>query len=153
MLRLGFGTSPLLPILDVHYCSQLKELLKEQMIAKLFALCNELETHAKDAEYGCTTLQQVLEPMAFSYQEDMSKFPKVPEIISLNAYQLDYCVANGKFITIGKFSKRQIYYTIQVLTIYSISEYRTFPPSRTSKLRWDAILFTIIYNRHSRPLQ
>lgn len=64
------------------------------MIAKLLTISNELEAYAKEAEYGCATLKQVLEPMVFSYQKDLAKFP---EIIPLNAYQLDYIVPESKF--------------------------------------------------------
>lgn len=63
------------------------------MIAKLFKLSNEVEAHAKEVEYGCETLKQVLEPMAFSYNEDL---PKLPETIPLSEYQLDFIAPESK---------------------------------------------------------
>jgi hypothetical protein len=63
------------------------------MIAKLFKLSNELEAYAKEVEYGCETLKQVLEPMAFSYNEDL---PKLPETILLSEYQLDFIAPESK---------------------------------------------------------
>jgi hypothetical protein len=93
LLSSPFGTFPSHPTLDIHYCSQVKEICKENMIAKLFKLSNELEAYAKEVEYGCETLKQVLEPMAFSYNEDL---PKLPETILLSEYQLDFIAPESK---------------------------------------------------------
>ena len=57
------------------------------MVASLWKSVNELESYAKEAEYGCLKLKQVLESMAFSYEEDL---PQVPDSSSLEAYPLDY---------------------------------------------------------------
>ena len=57
------------------------------MVASLWKLVHELELYAKEAEYGCLKLKQVLESMACSYEEDL---PQVPESSLLEAYPLDY---------------------------------------------------------------
>ena len=83
----SFGACPSLPTLDSHYCSHIKEVCKRNMVASLWKSVNELESYAKEAEYGCLKLKQVLEPMAFSYEVDL---PQVPDSSSLDAYPLDY---------------------------------------------------------------
>lgn len=83
----SFGVCPSLPTLDSHYCSHIKEVCKRNMVASLWKSVNELESYAKEAEYGCLKLKQVLEPMAFSYEVDL---PQVPDSSSLDAYPLDY---------------------------------------------------------------
>jgi len=65
------------------------------MIAELFKLSNEIEAYPKEVEYGCETLKQVLEPMAFSYNKDL---PKLPETIPLSEYQLDFIAPESKLV-------------------------------------------------------
>ncbi len=114
----SFGVFPALMSLDVHYCSQIRDICKEMMIASLLKSCQELEIYAREAEYGCakvrsliTTiswdrivfkgskltilkLMQILEPTLFSYDE---KLPELPEAIPLTSYPLNFTPHEGEF--------------------------------------------------------
>jgi len=83
----AFGAFPSLPTLDVHYCAQMKELCKDNMVSSLLKSARDLEVYAKEAEFGCAKLTQILEPMLISYEEELSE---IPEAVPLIAYPLDY---------------------------------------------------------------
>lgn len=53
----AFGTFPALMSLDVHYCSQMRDICKENMIAALLKSAQELEIYAREAEYGCAKVR------------------------------------------------------------------------------------------------
>lgn len=87
LISSAFGAFPSLPTLDVHYCSQIKEICKENMVASLLKSARELETYAEEAEYATAKLMQVLEPMLLSYDEEL---PQIPEKVPLSEYPLDF---------------------------------------------------------------
>jgi len=82
-----FGAFPALPTIDVHYCSQMKVLCRDNMISSLVSAAQELEQFAKEAEYSCAVLIQALRPSFNYYRLDA---PAIPEPIPLTAYPLDY---------------------------------------------------------------
>jgi hypothetical protein len=43
--------------LDGHYCSQIRDICKENMIASLLKSAQELEIYAREAEYGCAKVR------------------------------------------------------------------------------------------------
>ena len=88
-----FGAFPSLPTLDVHYCSQVKDICKENMVASLLKSSQELESYAKEASQRCSKLIQILEPMFSSYEEEL---PSLPEAIPLSAYRFDYTPPEGQ---------------------------------------------------------
>jgi len=73
----------------------MKEMCKENMVTSLLKSAHELEVYAKEAEFGCAKLMQVLQPMLLSYEEDL---PQIPEAVSLTAYPLDYTAPESKFL-------------------------------------------------------
>lgn len=90
----AFGAFPSLPTLDVHYCAQMKELCKDNMVSSLLKSARDLEVYAKEAEFGCAKLTQILEPMLISYEEELSE---IPEAVPLIAYPLDYTAPESEF--------------------------------------------------------
>ena len=89
----AFGAFPSLPTLDVHYCAQMRELCKENMVSSLLKAAHELEAYAKEAEFGCAKLMQVLEPMLISYEEELHEIPEADPLI---ASPLDYTAPESK---------------------------------------------------------
>ena len=53
----AFGAFPSLMTLDVHYCSQMKDICKENMISALLKSAQELEIYAREAEYECAKVR------------------------------------------------------------------------------------------------
>ena len=118
LISSSFGVFPALMSLDVHYCSQIRDICKEMMIASLLKSCQELEIYAREAEYGCAKvrslivaiswdriifkgsqltilkLMQILEPTLFSYNE---KLPELPEAIPLTSYPFNFIPHEGEF--------------------------------------------------------
>jgi len=82
-----FGQFPALMTLDVHYCSQLRRLSREIMVASLLRSASELEQYAREAEYACANLIQVLKPCFELYKLNP---PGLPQPLPLTAYPLDY---------------------------------------------------------------
>ena len=82
-----FGAFPALPTLDVHYCSQLRRLSREGMIVSLLKSASELEEYAREAEYACANLIQMLRPTFDAYEIEP---PALPQPLPLTAYPLDF---------------------------------------------------------------
>jgi hypothetical protein len=82
-----FGAFPALPTLDVHYCSQLRRLSREGMIVSLLKSASELEEYAREAEYTCANLIQMLRPTFHAYEIEP---PALPQPLPLTAYPLDF---------------------------------------------------------------
>jgi len=82
-----FGAFPSLPTLDVQLCSQIKALCKDNMIVSLLKGAQELEEFARESEYSCAKIIQVLQPSFLSYQLES---PTPPEAIPLASYPLDF---------------------------------------------------------------
>jgi len=85
---LPFGQFPSLPTLDVHYCSQLRRLSREAMIAQLLKSAKDLEDYAKGAEYNCAICITLLKPMIILYGIPPVTLPKSAK--PLREYPLDY---------------------------------------------------------------
>lgn len=83
----SFGQFPALTTLDVHYCSQLRRLSREVMVLSLLRSASELEQYAREAEYACANLIQVLKPCFEAYKMDP---PGLPQPLPLTAYPLEY---------------------------------------------------------------
>ena len=83
----SFGQFPALTTLDVHYCSQLRRLSREAMVMSLLRSASELEQYAREAEYACANLIQVLNPCFELYKMDP---PGLPQPLPLTSYPLDY---------------------------------------------------------------
>lgn len=82
-----FGMFPSLPTVDGHYCSQLRRVCRENMIFSLLKSASELEEYAREAEYACANLVQVLKPTFEIYQLTA---PALPQALPLTAYPLDF---------------------------------------------------------------
>jgi len=82
-----FGAFPALPTLDVQLCSQIKALCKDNMITSLLKGAQELEEFARDAEYSCAKLIQLLQPTFLAYNLER---PAQPEATPLASYPLDF---------------------------------------------------------------
>lgn len=82
-----FGQFPALTTLDVHYCSQLRRLSRENMVLSLLRSASELEQFARESEYACANLIQVLKPCVELYDCEP---PTLPQPLPLTAYPLDY---------------------------------------------------------------
>lgn len=91
------------------------------MVASLWKSVNELESYAKEAEYGCLKLKQVLEPMAFLYEEDL---PQVPESSSLEAYPLDYEDPERKLLHCNVRSKHYLRLASNDVSTNYLDQYR-----------------------------
>eukprot|EP00934_Nitzschia_sp_Nitz4_P006659 Nitzschia sp. Nitz4//scaffold7_size249615//80915//83500//NITZ4_001161-RA/size249615-processed-gene-0.134-mRNA-1//1//CDS//3329558394//6649//frame0 len=85
---LPFGQFPSLPTLDVHYCSQLRRLSRETMIANLLRAAKDLEEYTKGAEYNCAICITLLDPIFAHYAIPKVEFPKTAK--SLEDYPLEY---------------------------------------------------------------
>ena len=85
--HLNFGQFPCLPTLDVHYCSQLRRLSRESMIASLLKSAKELEDYCKSVEYACANLVVLLTPTLQLYGIPA---PPLPQAKPLEDYPLDY---------------------------------------------------------------
>lgn len=83
----SFGQFPALTTLDVHYCSQLRRLSREVMVVSLLRSASELEQYAREAEYACANLIQVLKPCFELYKMDP---PGLPQPLPLAEYPLDF---------------------------------------------------------------
>ena len=82
-----FGTFPSLPTVDVHYCSQLRLVSRENMILSLLQMASELEVYAREAEYSCANLIQILR---VTYTDYGMTEPTLPTPLPLSAYPLDF---------------------------------------------------------------
>jgi len=82
-----FGTFPSLPTVDVHYCSQLRLVSRENMILSLLQTASELEVYAREAEYSCANLIQILR---VTYTDYGMREPALPIPLPLSAYPLDF---------------------------------------------------------------
>ena len=87
LMTAPFGKFPSLPTLDVHFCSQLRRVCRENMIISLLKSASELEEYAREAEYACANLVQVLKPTFEIYQLIA---PALPQALPLTAYPLDF---------------------------------------------------------------
>jgi len=87
LMSAPFGMFPSLPTVDVHYCSQLRRVCRENMIISLLKSASELEEYAREAEYACANLVQVLKPSFEIYQLTA---PSLPQALPLTAYPLDF---------------------------------------------------------------
>ena len=87
LTTLPFGRFPSLPTLDVQYCSQLRRLSRENMIAHLLKSAKDLEQYANLAEYTCAVCITLLEPMTKRYEVPTLSLP-TPK--SLDEYPLEY---------------------------------------------------------------
>jgi len=85
---LPFGQFPSLPTLDVHFCSQLRRLSRENMITHLLKSAKDLEEYAKSAEYNCAVCISLLKPMLMNYELGALELPKPPK--SLQEYPLEF---------------------------------------------------------------
>jgi len=82
-----FGAFPALPTLDVQYCSQIRRLCRENMILSLLKSAAELEQFARESEYQCANLIQLLRP---TFELYLLAPPALPTPIPLTAYPLDF---------------------------------------------------------------
>mmetsp|Transcript_8793 Transcript_8793/g.21469 ORF Transcript_8793/g.21469 Transcript_8793/m.21469 type:complete len:987 (-) Transcript_8793:33-2993(-) len=87
LTTLPFGQFPSLPTLDVQYCSQLRRLSRENMIAHLLKSAKELEQYANLAEYNCAVFITLLGHMTERYMVPPLSLP-TPKV--LEEYPLDY---------------------------------------------------------------
>eukprot|EP00554_Chaetoceros_debilis_P013949 CAMPEP_0194121672 /NCGR_PEP_ID=MMETSP0150-20130528/47889_1 /TAXON_ID=122233 /ORGANISM="Chaetoceros debilis, Strain MM31A-1" /LENGTH=1084 /DNA_ID=CAMNT_0038814207 /DNA_START=94 /DNA_END=3348 /DNA_ORIENTATION=- len=83
-----FGAFPALPTLDVHYCSQIKDICKENMLSSLIKSASELEVYAREAETKCHRLLQIIHPTFASYE--YAPPPSIPDAIPVSSYPLDF---------------------------------------------------------------
>mmetsp|Transcript_5890 Transcript_5890/g.8662 ORF Transcript_5890/g.8662 Transcript_5890/m.8662 type:complete len:552 (-) Transcript_5890:86-1741(-) len=83
----AFGAFPALSTIDSNYCSQLQLLVRESMVLTLLKTAAELERFARDAEYSCANLIQLLNPAFIAYGIDP---PELPRAVPLSAYPLDF---------------------------------------------------------------
>mmetsp|Transcript_464 Transcript_464/g.1137 ORF Transcript_464/g.1137 Transcript_464/m.1137 type:complete len:905 (+) Transcript_464:125-2839(+) len=84
---LPFGQFPCLSTLDLQYCSQLRRLSRENMIAQLLKTAKELEQYTGLAEYKCAVCITLLDPMMERYGVPALSLPKPKP---LDGYPLDY---------------------------------------------------------------
>lgn len=82
-----FGAFPALPTLDLQYCSQLRRLSREAMIGQLLKSASVLEEYARQAEFQCANLIDLLRPTFVHYKVDA---PMLPKPAPLSAYPLEY---------------------------------------------------------------
>lgn len=82
-----FGAFPSLPTLDVHYCSQMKAVSRQNMISSLLKSAQELEVFARESEYLCAKLIKALEPTFVAYDEEP---PQLPKAVPVSEYPLDF---------------------------------------------------------------
>lgn len=87
LLSSRFGTFPALPTLDVHYCSQIRRLSREDMIVQLLKSASELEDYAREAEYACANMISLLKPTFETYGIEP---PSLPKPTPLTAYPLEF---------------------------------------------------------------
>lgn len=87
LLTSRFGSFPALPTLDVHYCSQIRRLSREDMIGQLLKSASDLEEYAREAEYACANLIALLQPTFETYDVQP---PSLPKATPLTAYPLDF---------------------------------------------------------------
>jgi len=83
----SFGSFPALPTIDVHYCSQIRLLCRENMIKCLLKAASELETYARESEFACANLIQLLRPTFDLYEMNP---PPLPKPVPLTAYPLEF---------------------------------------------------------------
>lgn len=84
---LAFGKFPCLPTLDVQYCSQLRRLSRENMIAQLLRSAKDLEDYAKLAEYNCAVFVTLVDPVVALYDVPALQ---LPDPKPLHDYPLEY---------------------------------------------------------------
>jgi len=82
-----FGAFPSLPTLDTHYCSQIRRVTREFMIAQLTKSANQLEEYARESEYACANMLSLFQPTFAAYG---LLEPPLPEAVPLSDYNLDY---------------------------------------------------------------
>jgi len=82
-----FGQFPSLTTLDVHYCSQLRRISREQMVLSLLRSASDLEQYAREAEFTCANLIEVLKTAYDNYKLEP---PKLPQALPLVAYPLEF---------------------------------------------------------------
>jgi hypothetical protein len=82
-----FGDFPALPTLDVHYCSQIRRLSREDMVVQLLKSASELEDYAREAEYACANMISLLQPTFDTYGVEP---PALPRPTPLTSYPLDF---------------------------------------------------------------
>jgi hypothetical protein len=87
LLTSRFGDFPALPTLDMHYCSQIRRLSREEMVAQLLKSASELEEYAREAEYACANMISLLQPTFEAYGIDP---PALPKPTPLTAYPLNF---------------------------------------------------------------
>jgi hypothetical protein len=89
-----FGAFPALPTLDVHFCSQIRTVCRERMIVTLLKMASELEQYARESEYSCANLIQLLRPTFRHFQLTP---PALPQPVPLTAYPLDFSPPEGTY--------------------------------------------------------
>jgi hypothetical protein len=82
-----FGAFPSLPTLDVHYCSQIRRISRENMIVQLLKSASDLEEYACEAEYACANMIALLKPTFVAYGVQA---PSLPKATPLTEYPLDF---------------------------------------------------------------
>jgi hypothetical protein len=87
LTTLPFGRFPSLPTLDVQYCSQLRRISRENMIAQLLKSAKELEDYTSIAEYNCAVCITLLAPTLEYYGVSPMTLPRAK---SLDEYPLEY---------------------------------------------------------------
>ena len=82
-----FGTFPAQASLDQHYVSQLRRLSRELMIVQLLKSAGDLEKYARESEYACANMIQLLKPAFESYNVEA---PPLPTPKALTEYPLEF---------------------------------------------------------------
>lgn len=67
---------------------------KDSMVISLLKGAQELEEFARESEYSCAKLIQLLQPTFSSYNLES---PMQPEAVSLSSYPLDFISPEGKY--------------------------------------------------------
>ena len=88
-----FGAFPALPTLDVHYCSQIKLVCKENMVMSLLKAASELEQFARESEYSCAVMVKLMKSTFYAYDIEA---PILPNPVPLTAYPLDFDAPESK---------------------------------------------------------
>jgi hypothetical protein len=119
----SFGTFPALSTIDSNYCSQLQLLVRESMVFSLLKTAAELEKFARDEEYSCFNLIQLLKPSFASYGIDP---PKLPRTIPLAAYPLEFIPPEVAFPPWGQI-------VMEALSVISSTSSASFIDDKSSK--------------------
>eukprot|EP00543_Licmophora_paradoxa_P001972 CAMPEP_0202455364 /NCGR_PEP_ID=MMETSP1360-20130828/12915_1 /ASSEMBLY_ACC=CAM_ASM_000848 /TAXON_ID=515479 /ORGANISM="Licmophora paradoxa, Strain CCMP2313" /LENGTH=952 /DNA_ID=CAMNT_0049074933 /DNA_START=46 /DNA_END=2904 /DNA_ORIENTATION=+ len=82
-----FGQTPNLSTIDAHYLAQLRAMCRENMVISLLKSASELEQYARDAEYACASLIQILKPCYENYRIEP---PPLPSPVPLTSYPLNF---------------------------------------------------------------